>query len=121
MENERLFQMDPFFNKNRAPARRVYNEDFKRSMVEKLYQSGKSVNEFAKCANINRVNLQKWKQRYGPENKSAGLEDSKEHLSQKMAKLTKEMADIKETVYHLRNVVRRSLILKYMDSPEDQP
>jgi transposase-like protein len=96
--------------------RKQYDEDFKRETVRELLLSGKSVNEYAKISNVNRINLQKWKQHFAPENKSEVLEHAEISLQTKVECLSQDIAELKDTVACLRDIVKRNYMSKYLDN-----
>src|SRR5437667_6547481 len=54
-----------------SAGRKVYTEEFRRSVVDHLISSGKSVAQVAEEFGINPWNLRDWKRRYGPTAKPA--------------------------------------------------
>ena len=99
-----------------AIKRRRYEEAFKRQAVKLLIDSGKPVSTVALSMGVERCNLQKWKKKFSPEfaeepGKSGGqIVRSKEYSA-----LRSEIRSMKETVNHLRNIVKRALTKKYSD------
>lgn len=96
--------------------RHRYDETFKRQAVKSLLDSGKPVSTMALSMGVDRCNLQKWKKKFGhefeaePEKSVGKIARSKEYSA-----LRNEIVLIKETVNHLRNILKRSLALKYLD------
>lgn len=95
--------------------RKQYDESFKREIVRELLLSGKSVNEFAKITNVNRVNLQKWKQKLVPDSKSDAMDQKEKNLEVKVECLSQDIKELKETVSCLRDIVKRNFVSKYLD------
>src|SRR6266436_6057149 len=58
--------MDQEKSSKGSAGRKVYTEEFRRSVVDHLISSGKSVAQVAKEFGINPWNLRDWKGRYGP-------------------------------------------------------
>ncbi len=94
--------------------RRRYDEDFKRGAVKKLLESGKPVTSVAKEIGIDQSILHKWKKALGPGfgipscNPTTYLPQGNEVEALRM-----EIAHIKETVEHLKNIINKSLRDKY--------
>ena len=95
--------------------RRRYDEAFKREAVRMLLESGKPAMTVARSIGIDRSNLQKWKTKFcrecapGPVGQSCAPVGIDEFLS-----LKKDFDSVKETVEHLRMIVRKYLENRYV-------
>src|SRR6266853_579226 len=81
---------------SKGSGRKVYTEEFKRSVVDHLISSGKSVPQVAKEFGINHWNLRDWKGQYGLTAKpaDAALPQSPEALARENRLLRKELARV---------------------------
>jgi transposase len=95
--------------------RRHYSDSFKREAVRTLVESGKPVMAVARLIGIDRSNLQKWKKLYcrdvlpeaaGMPRRVVGIEE--------FNALRKELDSMKDTVDRLRDIVKKSLSVKYL-------
>ena len=79
-----------------SAGRKVYTEEFRRSVVDHLISSGKSVAQVAMEFGIKPWNLRDWKGRYGPTAKpaDAALPQSPEALARENRQLRKELARV---------------------------
>jgi len=94
--------------------RRRYDEEFKRGAVKKLLESGKPVTSVAEDIGIDQSILHKWKKIFGPTMTScSGNSTSYIAQSNEVESLRTELAQIKETVDQLKNIVHKSLHDKY--------
>lgn len=76
--------------------RKVYTEEFRRSVVDHWVTSGKTASQISKEFGVNIWNLRDWKRRYGP---SAGPVDAAvprtaEELARENAQLRRELARV---------------------------
>jgi transposase-like protein len=96
--------------------RRKYDEAFKRRAVQMLIESGKPVTTIALSVGVDHSILYRWKKKYGsefikgPEGVLGKVVRSNELIS-----LRNEIETIKNTVSHLRGIVRKALSNKYLD------
>ena len=88
--------MDQEKSSKGSAGRKVYTEEFRRSVVDHLISSGKSVAQVAMEFGIKPWNLRDWKRRYGPTAKpaDAGLPQSPEALARENRQLRKELARV---------------------------
>lgn len=76
--------------------RRAYTEEFRRSVVDHLATSGKSIAQVAAEFGISDGNLRMWKMRYGSGNEAANVTVPRtpEELARENQRLRKELARI---------------------------
>ncbi len=94
--------------------RKKYDPEFKRETLRQLAQSGQPTSVFAKSVGVDRSNLQKWKKLFGD---GAEIDDGPKSGAaidiSEFESLKQELQTVKETVFHLRNIVKRSFQNKY--------
>ena len=83
-------------NLDGAPKRKTYTEEFRRSVVDHLLTSGKSLAQVAQEFGVNMWNLRDWRRQYGPvaQPVDAPPGRSKEALSREIQQLRKELARV---------------------------
>jgi transposase len=88
--------MKPEEGKNNGPGRGKYTEEFKRSVVDHLLSSGKSLGEVAQNFGLNHWTVREWKRRYGSVAKppDAPLPATPEAMKQEIQQLRKELARV---------------------------
>ncbi len=76
--------------------RKSYTEEFRRSVVDHLLNSGKSMSQVAQEFGVTTWNLRDWKRAYGAEAKPVDgpVSRSKEALCQEIQQLRKELARV---------------------------
>ena len=76
--------------------RRAYTDEFRRSVVDHLVTSGKSIAQVAAEFGISDGNLRMWKLRYGPghETANATVPKTPEELARENQRLRKELARV---------------------------
>ena len=95
--------------------RRHYDDSFKREAVSLLFKSGKPAMTIARSIGVDRSNLQKWKVKFGREFVREGVESCDAAIgTDEFLSLKKEFDSMKETVEHLRVIVRKYLEGKIM-------
>ncbi len=95
-------------------SRRRYADDFKRNAVRTLLDSGKPVTAVAAEIGVEQSILHKWKKKFAHEFPGPGAQASGEGMeSADIVSLRRELESVKETVDHLRNIVKKILGSKY--------
>jgi transposase-like protein len=97
--------------------KKAYSEEFRRSVVEQLLSSGKSIAQVASEFGIPAGNLRVWKQRYGPAcaEPDAGLPKSPEELARENLELRRELA----RVITQRDILKKTLLIVSEPSNRD--
>jgi transposase-like protein len=91
-----------------AKKRRHYDDAFKREAVSLLVKSGKPAMTVARSIGVDRSNLQKWKAKFGREFVREGVTSVDAVIgTDEFLSLRKEFDSMKETVEHLRAIVRK--------------
>ena len=81
---------------NGAKAPVVYNEEFKRSVVDHWCHSDKTAKQVAKDFGVKVWNVRDWRRRYGPTHRpvDAALPQSPEEMKREIEQLRKELARV---------------------------
>jgi transposase-like protein len=98
-----------------AKPRRRFDDAFKRDAIRNLIESGKSTSAFALALGVDRTILHKWKKSFGDEftRPAAPLNGDTVNLPEFLM-LKSEVKSLKDTLFHLRNAVRKTLAAKYL-------
>jgi transposase len=101
----------------KAKHRKVYDEEFKRAVVDHWRSSGKSTAQIAAEFGIPAGNLRVWKSRYGLNEKAGGVEAPKspEELSRENTQLRRELA----RVILQRDILKKTLLIVSEASNKD--
>jgi transposase len=97
--------------------RRRYDDEFKRAAVKTLMESGKPVTAVAADMGIEQSMLHKWKRTFGPLLATSAQNTAAARASPQQADveaLRRELAQVKETVDQLKNVINKTLRDKYI-------
>ncbi len=83
-------------DQSRRDGRGRYTEEFKRSVVDPLLGSGKSVRQVGEEFGVKQWTLKEWKQRYGAVARApdAPMPATPEAMKQEIAQLRKELARV---------------------------
>jgi transposase len=82
---------------SKSKPRRQYSEEFRRSVVDHLQTSGKTITQVAHDFGVSPENLRQWKKRYGPQAKpvDAPLPKTPEALIREVQELRTELARVR--------------------------
>ena len=79
-----------------------------------LFESNKPVSLFAKVIGVERSNLHRWIKKYGSDFRGDGKPGCHEPVGlDDIVTLKREIEAIKDTLHHLRSIVKHSLSDKY--------
>jgi transposase-like protein len=97
------------------PIRHTYDEAFKRKAVQMLVESGKSVIAAAESIGVERSILTRWKSKYSHEFIRKPSQSTGKPIGEdEFASLRSEVESIKTTVEDLRNIIKKSLTVRYL-------
>jgi transposase-like protein len=101
----------------KAKKRKVYTNEFRRSVVEHLLTSGKLVAQVAREFGITSGMLRVWKARYGPQDPSLDVSAAKtpEELARENQELRKELA----RVMTQRDILKKTISIVSEQSNRD--
>ena len=101
--------------------RNRYTDEFKREAVKALIKSGKHVVEMAVILGVEQSILHRWKTKFGPDLVDVPQSPAcKSVESDEIHVLKTEIADIKATMNHLRNIFQKYIGDKYqLPEPEE--
>lgn len=104
-------------NDPKSKHKKEYTEEFRRSVVDHVVSSGKSVAQVAKEFGIAAGMLRVWKLRYGPAGPppDAGRPKSPEELERENLELRKELA----RVMNQRDILKKTLVIVSEQSNRD--
>src|SRR5581483_5687241 len=96
-------------NGSQARERKVYTDEFRRSVVEHLLASDKPVAQVAREFGITGGMLRVWKLRYGPKDPSpdASVPKSPEELARENQELRKELARVSTQ----RDILKKTILI----------
>jgi transposase len=94
--------------------RNRYTDEFKREAVKALIKSGKPVVEMAVILGVEQSILHRWKTKFGPDLVDVPQSSiCKSVESDEIHALKTEIADIRATMNHLRNIFQKYIGDKY--------
>lgn len=92
-----------------GPVKRRVDEEFKRSVVEHLLSSGKTVAQVAEDFGVQRWNLRDWLRRYGPGASKPGspIPEEAQAMTREIERLRKELARVESQ----RDILKKTLTI----------
>lgn len=94
---------------SKSKGRKVYTDEFRRSVVEQLLESGKPVAQVAREFGITSSMLRVWKMRYGP--RDASLDASAPKTPEELARENQELRKELMRVITQRDILKKTILI----------